>query len=164
MKVLEAPLAAISLVARPYPAYLLPEGGTGLCLFAAAFLGHNDAIHMARMEMEISLVDLDPKVQQMGDTYWPYVKMAHVGDAWEFAEWAYDEGMEWDVVSADTFTGEAERKSLDSLGLWCSLARNAVTVTHSNGSDYTVPKGWTGELFARSSDVNWLVLTRNPAA
>ena len=157
MKVLEPPLDAISRVARPYPAYLLPEGGTGLCLFAAAFLGHNDAIHMARAEMTVTLVDISERVMEMAHIY---DADYYYGDAWGFAEYNARSGESWDVVSVDTFTGDTERRSLDSLDLWCSLARTAVTVTHSNGSEYVTPDGWTDELFPRSSDVNWLVLTR----
>lgn len=158
MKVLERPLDAISREARPYPAYLLPERGTGLCLFAAAFLGHNDAIHMARAEMDITIVDTD--AARLRDMQQLYQCSMHAGDAWEFAGFMAGQFAQWDVVSVDNFTGDAERRSLASLDLWCSLARTAVTVTHSNGSDYVVPDGWTDGLFERSSDVNWLVLTR----
>jgi hypothetical protein len=42
------PLDAISKEARPYPADMLTPARTGLLLFAAAYLGVNDAIHFAR--------------------------------------------------------------------------------------------------------------------
>lgn len=163
VKVLGPPLDAISREARPYPAYLLPEGGTGLCLFAAAFLGHNDAIHMARQEMFVTCIDEDAeRLTEMAEIYYEggHAFAGIIGDAWSYAEQWQRGDAQFDVVSCDTWTGDLERRSLDSLDLWCSLARNAVTVTHSNGSAYTVPDGWTDMLFPRSSDVNWLVLTR----
>ena len=49
MRTLEPQLQRIAEQARPYPGHLLREDGTGLCLFSAAFLGWNDAIHMARV-------------------------------------------------------------------------------------------------------------------
>ena len=157
--VLAAPLDEISARARPYPAWLLPEGGTGLCLFAAAFQGHNDAIHMARMEMVVTLVDVDvPKLNDMAGLYPEWENIA--SDAWRYAKISRGIGRQWDVVSVDTWTGDLERRSLDSLDLWCSLARKAVTVTHTVGSDFEVPDGWDAGFFPRTDKVNWLVLTR----
>ena len=132
------------------------DGGTGLCLFAARFFGVNDAVHMARNRMELTLVDISDRVLEMGEMY---ECSAHVGDAWEFAAQAE---VQWDAVSVDTYTGDAARRSLDSLELWCSLARDVVTATHVLGMPYTVPDGWSDSLFERNAKngVNWLVLTR----
>ncbi len=160
MKVLEAPLDVISRDARAYPAYLLREQGDGLCLFAARFYGVNDAIHMARAEMNLTLVDLSARVLEMGEMY---ECSAHVEDAWVFAEFMRGEGAVWDNVSVDTYTGDLMRRSLQSLDLWCSLARESVTVTHTTGEPYTLPDGWAdGGLFERNprGGVSWLVLTR----
>lgn len=155
--VLEGRLGELSAEARVYPAHLLREGGTGLCLFAARFYGVNDAIHMKRNNMEIDLVDTSERVYEMGEIYGAD---AHLHDAWEFAERFASQGMKWDAVSCDTFTGDPMTRSLASLDLWCSLARDVVTVTHTPGAPYTVPDGWKGELFPRNDRVNWLVLTR----
>jgi hypothetical protein len=161
MTVLTSPLDAISRVARPYPADMLPKGGTGLCLFAAAFLGHNDAIHMARRDMHVTCVDVDSgRLNEMSRLYpanWHWYPM----DAWEFAEQARRDGWTWDVVSVDTFTGDATDRSLGTLDLWCSLAARAVTVTLSTGQDYTYPDGWRPSLFRRSDLADWLVLRRD---
>ncbi len=160
MKVLEAPLDAISRQAREYPAYLLREQGDGLCLFAARFYGVNDAIHMARAEMNLTLVDLSARVLEMGGMYGC---AAYVADAWEFAETMRAEGAVWDNVSVDTYTGDLMRRSLESLDLWCSLARESVTVTHTTGEEFVVPDGWADVgLFERNprNGVSWLVLTR----
>jgi hypothetical protein len=160
VKVLEHPLDAISRQARPYPADMLPEGGTGLCLFAAAFLGHNDAIHFARAEMKATCVDVDePRLREMCALYpddWSFRLM----DAWQYAE-TYPVREAYDVVSVDTFTGDATDRSLQSLELWCSLATKAVTVTIAHGQDYTTPTGWRPSLFQRSAIADWLVLRRD---
>jgi hypothetical protein len=156
--VLEGRLAELSAEARAYPVHLLREGGTGLCLFAARFYGVNDAINMARNSMELTLVDTSDRVIEMADMYGADV---YCGDAWEYAEHMRG-GRQWDAVSVDTYTGDICRRSLDSLELWCSLARDVVTATHVLGMPYTVPEGWSDSLFDRNprNGVNWLVLTR----
>lgn len=160
MKVLEGPpLEALSRDARVYPAHLLRYGGTGLCLFAARFFGVNDAIHMARAGMEIGLVDTSARVREMGEMYgcaWFQT------DAWEFAEKAREDGLQWDAVSVDTYTGDATTRSLGDLDLWCALARDVVTLTHVSGQRYSVPDGWVDGRMVRNprNGVNWLVLTR----
>jgi hypothetical protein len=161
--VLEGRLGDISREARVYPAHHLREGGTGLCLFSARFYGVNDAIHMRRCEMFLDLVDTSPRVWELEELYGPNV-MVHEGDAWAYAEeWAADD-RQCDAVSADTFTGDPMTRSLGSLELWCSLARDVVTVTHTPGAEYVTPDGWTDYLFPRNDRVNWLVLTRNVTA
>ena len=155
--VLDGQLGEISAEARVYPAHLLREGGTGLCLFAARFYGVNDAIHMKRNSMELMLVDTSPRVAEMADIYGCDFE---VGDAWDYAEYAAMNGHQWDAVCCDTFTGDPMTRSLNSLELWCSLARDVVTVTHTPGAPYDVPDGWKGWLFPRNDRVNWLVLER----
>jgi hypothetical protein len=155
--VLDGRLGEISAEARVYPAHLLREGGEGLCLFAARFWGVNDAIHMARQQMELTLVDTSPRVLEMGEIYAGSFPL--VTDAWASAEDWRSQDAKWDAVSCDTFTGDPMTRSLASLELWCSLARDVVTVTHTPGAPYDVPDGWKGELFPRNDRVNWLVLT-----
>lgn len=161
MRVLKAPLDAVSRDARDYPAHLLRFGGTGLCLFAARFYGINDAIHMARAGMTIDLVDTSDRVLEMGDMYGC---SAHLCDAWEFAGDAVADGRTWDAVSVDTYTGDATTRSLSNIvDLWCELAHDVVTLTHVRGQSYEVPGGWTDQLFLRNprNGTNWLVLTRD---
>lgn len=164
MTVLGPPLDRISKAARPYPAWLLPHGGTGLILFAAAYLGHNDAIHFARNDMTCTCVDTnEERLDEMADVYptdWDFV----VADAWEYAQQAAAEGQRWDVVSVDTFTGDATDRSLETLDLWCSLANHAVTATiPTKIKDRVVLDGFTGtvDFFPRSELAAWLVLTRD---
>ena len=99
VKVLQPPLDAVSRDARAYPAHLLREGGRGLCLFAARFYGVNDAVHMARAGMDLTLVDVAPRVLEMAEMY---ECSGHQKDAWAFAEFMRSEGAEWDAVSVDT--------------------------------------------------------------
>lgn len=148
-----------AIEAGPYPSLRLPVGGTGLCLFAAAFLGAQDAIHMQRAGMELDLVDTDGgRLRKMGDLY--PLSRRHVQDAWSFAEDARDLGYVWDAVSVDTWTGESTMRALGSLGLWCSLAEDMVTVTHTDGAEWFAPDGWNARIMRRSPLANWLVLTR----
>lgn len=154
----------VAMQARPYPAHLLEGCETGLVLFAAAFLGHNDAIHFAEAGLETTCVDVDMmRMREMTHLYeipgWTLV----VDDAWHFAETYAGVGKMWDAVSCDTWTGDLERRSLDSLELWCSLARRLVTATLTVGSlgSFDVPEGWQESLHERASGVYWLVLTRD---
>lgn len=161
--VLAAPLDKVSLRARPYPADMLKANRTGLCLFAAAYLGHNDAIHMARKDMAVTCVDTDrARLSEMSSLYpadWDFV----CADAWEFAEQAARDWVEWDFVSVDTYTGDATDRSMASLELWCSLARRAVTATIAlaEGPGWSAPSGWRVSLFPRSDLAAWLVLRRD---
>lgn len=153
-----ASLEDIAVEACPYPTHLLPRGGTGLCLFAAGFLGQNDAIHMWQAGMDVTCVDTDEeRVREMRSLYpddWTFV----IEDAWRFEKVATDI---YDVVSVDNFTGKIEPRVLGSLPLWCALARSLVTVTLGRGADYEVPAGWNSTTMRRSPLASWLVLTRD---
>ena len=159
--VLDPPLDRVSLQARPYPADMLPPGGSGLLLFAAGFLGVNDAIHFARRRMVCMCVDTNQARLAAMRLLYPHNWAFTAADAWQFAEAAKADGAGWDVVSVDTFTGDATDRSLETLDLWCSLARHAVTATVMYGHDYTAPDGWSSYLFPRSDRAAWLVLQRD---
>lgn len=162
MTVLGPPLDAISKEATPFPAFLLPQGGTALSLFSAAFLGVNDAIYFARADMQATCVDIDEqRLDEMADLY-PYDWDFVVSDAWAFAEEAAEEGRRWDVVTVDTYTGTDSERSIRSLYLWCSLADVAVTVTLPRkriGERFDID-GFTTTVFPRSPLAAWLVLCR----
>lgn len=157
-------LEHVAMEARPYPTHLLEGCETGLVLFAAAFFGHNDAIHFAEAGVRTTCVDVDTdRLGEMGQLYpddWMFIPE----DAWKFAEWAhgYNQKPIYDAVSVDTFTGDVMHRSLASLDLWCSLARKVVTVTivPEDVEELNVPEGWESSLYPRSSRVSWLVLTR----
>jgi hypothetical protein len=157
-------LEHIAMEARPYPTYLLEGAQTGLCLFSAAFMGHNDVIHFALEEVQTTCVDVDSeKLEVMAGLYpeeWDFV----CDDAWEFAKDHAKLGNRWDVVSVDTFRGNATERSLTNLGVWCAVAKRAVVATLEDGQTYEVPEGWRPQLFRRNSEVFWLVLLRTDAA
>lgn len=154
-------LEHVATEARPYPTYLLENAETGLCLFSAAFMGHNEAIHFALEDVQTTCVDIDSeKLERLADLYpeeWRFI----CRDAWEYAQSHAASGDRWDVVSVDTFRGNATERSLESLELWCSLANHAVIATLEEGQTYKTPKGWTAQHFRRNSEVFWLVLTRD---
>ena len=153
--------------AQPYPAYLLPKGGTALALFAAGFHGWNDVIHMARKEMDVTCVDVDgDRLWEMAEIY-PNIMTFYVKDAWEFAEEAAAEGRKWDVVSVDPFMGDAAEKAWESIPLWMSIAGEVLTLTVASNTEFVHSEGPVGEgegwkysLFPRSSRASWLVLRR----
>lgn len=159
MTVLAPPLNEIE--ACPYPADLLPEGGTALALFAAAFLGANDSIHFARKDMTVTCVDVDGKRLRRMEGLYPKDWTFLCEDAWSYAAGSAFLEYTWDVVSADTFLGNATERSMESLNLWCSLARKMVTATIRNRQAYTVPEGWRAQVFPRSAVASWLVLQRD---
>lgn len=160
MTVLAPPLDRISREARPYPADMLAGCETGLCLFAAAFLGWNDAIHMARNDMTVTCVDRDrDRLAEMANLYPPEWRF-RTEDAWRFAHDVSLFGDQWDAVSVDTFLGDATERSLRTLDLWCSLARRCVTVTIPAGTAPAVPAGWRSYEFPRSEKASWLVMQR----
>lgn len=155
-------LTHVAMAARPYPTHLLQGCETGLVLFAAAFVGHNDAIHFAEANVRTTCVDIDgDRLWQMRQLYplkWSFVS----ADAWYFATTAQQLETQYDGVSADTFTGDAMRRSLSSLDLWCSIARKFVTATITDDvEDVEIPEGWTASLYPRSDSVSWLVLERD---
>jgi hypothetical protein len=160
--VIEYPtITHVAQEARPYPTYVLENAKTGLCLFSAAFMGHNEAIHFVLEDVFTTCIDIDSvKLEAMADLYpddWRFI----CRDAWEYAEAAWARNETWDVVSVDTFRGNATERSLSDLSVWCRIAEKAVVATLEEGQTYEVPEGWTAHTFQRNSEVYWLVLTRD---
>lgn len=144
-----------------YPVHILEGAESGLCLFAAAFLGENDAVHFWDAGIRTTCVDIDHRRLETMSALYPDDWEFFAEDAWTFADRNSVLGRQWDVVSVDTFTGDAEQRSLKSLPLWCALARKALTVTLCPGSMYRVPEGFRAWHFRRSSRALWLVLIRD---
>lgn len=160
MRVAHRTLDAVISEARPYPTYLLENAETGLCLFSAAFMGHNDVIHFLLEDVLTTCVDIDAaRLTAMAELYprtWDFL----CDDAWEFAAAAAERGDRWDVVSVDSGRGSPTERSLANLDAWCALANHAVIATLEEGQTYTTPAGWSAQLFRRNSEVFWLMLTR----
>jgi len=159
-------LEHVALEARPYPRDLLAGCESGLVLFAAAFLGHNDAIHFAEAGVpNVTLVDVDgARLEEMQDLYrdptWTWLE----ADAWDVAHSAHRLEAKFDAVSVDTFTGAALERSLGDLELWTSIAGRFVTVTATRDSSYRVPRHWRSRVLARSTLAYWLILEPNRVA
>ena len=146
--------------AQIYPAFLLPDTGTALCLFAAGFWGWNDGIHMIRRGLDCTFVDTDTnKLWEMA-TLLPEGHAFHVEDAWAFASEAAYAGREWDVVSVDPFMGDCADHALETLHLWLMVTRSILTLTVKEDAKVTVPDGWDAQFFPRNSRVSWMVLQR----
>ncbi len=147
--------------AQPYPAQYLEGLETALCLFGAAFEGRNDAVHMWEYGIRTNVVDVDfgalSKMRRLYPDDWQFVNV----DAWEYAEAARREELVFDVVSVDTFTGNAELRSLASLELWTSIAGYLVTLTATPGHPFDVPDGWLVSRHWRAPGVYWLCLRRD---
>lgn len=160
MRITYPSLEHVARNAGPFPTSLVVGCESALVLFAAGFLGHNDAIHFAEAGIpDVTLVDNNaPRLEEMRSLYrdvsWEWV----AGDAWEVAGAARAVGRLWDAVTVDTFTGDAEARSLAGLELWTSLASRFVAVGASLDAEYRVPDGWSADLIPRSSHVQWLVL------
>ena len=154
------PLKRISREARPYPADMLTYCETGLCLFAAAFMGVNDAVHYARKGLHTTCVDTNAdRLSDMARVYpegWEFL----VSDAWDFAEECLAADIFYDAVSVDTFLGDATERSMGTLKLWCSIARKCVTATIPAGASPPVPAGWRSYEYPRSTKASWLVMQR----
>lgn len=153
----------ISKQARPWPSYLLEEGDECLAIFAAGFLGWNDAVHFARAGLTCGCVDTDEeKLLEMKDIYpdgWSFYAM----DAWDFAERAAYEERQWDVVTVDPFFDTMAERAAKSLPLWVSLTRRILTLTVKTSWNLSIPLGCKGSIFPRSGDVAWLVVKRDGA-
>lgn len=148
------------LANETYPTDVLAGCETGLCVFSAAFFGRQDAWYMAKAGMVVDCVDTDAvRLTQMAAVYpdgWHYISE----DAFEYAEQASREGVEYDVVSLDPFTNLFDRCA-ETLPLWCSLATRAV-VLGSRETPPDAPEGWRVAQVRKRSDfdggVYWTVL------
>lgn len=145
---------------RAFPARVLRGQETALVLFAAAFNGRQDAIHVADAGLVATCVDNDGRaLDRMYGIYppaWSFVE----ADVFEYAE---STGSMWDVVTVDCPTGAFERCA-ELLGLWCDLARHAVVLGTGDKTTFQAPDGWALQEIVRRSDfaggVYWAVFQR----
>jgi hypothetical protein len=127
----------------PFPANALRGADDALILFAAAFLGCQDAAWAAQAHLQGTCVDTDTfKLEEMRPEYpegWEFV----TADVFEFVKTT---GRTWDVVTADPWTNMMGLVA-DIVGRLCQLARRAVIVG-SGRPRLTAPDGWavTGRL------------------
>lgn len=155
-------LEHVAMEATPFPVDVLEGVESGLVLFAAAFGGVNDAIRFAEAGVrDVTLIDLNRRaLDQMTALYrderWSFAQ----ADAWSFARFAAVAGSTWDVVTVDTYTGDATNRSLSRLEDWTSIANRAVVATATRAHSPRIPAGWRSRRVVRSGLAEWLVLER----
>ncbi len=143
-----------------FPLELLEDSETALVLFAAGFLGVQDAVWIRDAGLTATCVDTDPeKMASMKPLYpddWEFVEQ----DAYAFAHWE-TERRQWDIVTADPWTGHMDTCAR-FLKEWCRLARKAVVLGTGVGTVVEAPEGWKVTGTRRRSDydggVFWTVL------
>jgi len=133
-----------------YPGHLLDGCDTALVMFAAGFLGKQDAYWIADAGLKATCVDVDAaKLQQMQTMYpdaWHFV----IQDAYDYAE--HDAGRwTWDIVSLDPWTQDFDRCAAQ-IGTWCYLANRAVILGTGAATRVTPPKGWNITEIRKRSD------------
>lgn len=143
-----------------YPSRVLEGQRTALVLFAAGFLGRQDAYWIHKAGLRAVCVDIDAeKLLEMAGLYPADWLFADV-DAYRFCQHAT---IRWDVVSLDPPTGQFAAVA-EKVDLWCARANHAVIL--GSGPDFHVktPEGWTvTETLQRSEyrgGVYWTVLER----
>lgn len=123
-----------------FPVHLLEGSGTALVLFAAAFGGENDAAHIWDAGLDGTCVDVDSAALFAMTGAYPGWTFAPA-DAFDYARAAAAAGKAWDVVTLDPFTGDTMDRVIESLPVFCALARNLV-VAGTDGREITAPDGW----------------------
>lgn len=121
-----------------YPGSLLRGRTDALVMFAAAWLGRQDAVWVAEAGLTATCVDNDgDRLEEMRALYpddWQFVN----ADVYEFGATV---DRQWDVVSLDCPSGHFDRCA-EHVQLWCDLARYAVILGTGFGTKVDVPDGW----------------------
>lgn len=146
--------------ARLFPQWVLEGAETALVLFAAAFMGKQDAAWVEKAGMHGTCVDLDEaKLLQMAEMYppdWDFI----TADVFEWTNRL--EGPVADVVTVDCPTNLFDQCG-ELVHVWCGLARKAVVLGTGIKSRTRPPTGWRiQDSVYRSSFAGgtwWTVLT-----
>jgi hypothetical protein len=150
----------------PSPDVYMQGCSTALAIFCAQWYGTQDAYWLARAGLDVTFVDEQAEKLAVMRELYPGKTSSVVGDAYEYAKRALDEGLQWDVVNLDPWTSQFDQcaKLIDT---WTTLARKVVVLGHGNYrlTAPEAPEGWQHALTIRRSDfkggVNWLVFTRD---
>lgn len=128
---------------QSFPCDTLKESDSAICFFAAAFLGKQDAIHMAMAGIK-NVVCVDTNVEKLEEMRaGPYAGLS----GWTFRSddafiAAADLGIA-DVVSCDPFTGTTMRYVITKMAVFAALARKwlilGVTSAELNASNKLSP-------------------------
>jgi hypothetical protein len=147
-----------------YPRSILRRCSDALVLFAAGFLGRQDAFWIADAGLTAVCVDvrIDP-LHDMAAVYpadWQFVH----GDVYALA--AYGALDDADLVSIDCPSGHFDRCA-DMISVWCALARRYVVLGTSGDMEFDLPDGWIEVQRRFRSDfaggTYWAVLKRTAA-
>jgi hypothetical protein len=149
--------------ARVFPVDVLDGCSTALVLFAAAFNGRNDAVHVAGAGLHATCVDVDEdRLAEMEGIY-PAAWEFRVRDAFAFARAWRTGGRRWDVVTVDCPTNLFDRCAAE-VELWCAVASQAVVLGCARGQAVVAPEGWGAagrvERSGYLGGVDWMVLKR----
>lgn len=143
-----------------YPRTYLDGCETALVVFAAAFMGAQDAIWIHDAGLDATCIDHDARLLDLMRGLYP--------SGWEFLEVDAYEWLEtaeggWDVVSVDSPTGHFERCA-EWLPIFCRLARRLVVIGIGTDTHVEAPDGWEIVECIKRSDyeggVYWSVLCR----
>lgn len=143
-----------------YPRGYLPGCETALVVFAAAFMGAQDAIWIHDAGLTATCLDHDANcLDRMKGLYpsnWDFLCV----DAYDYLEAA--EG-QWDVVSVDSPSDHFERCA-ERVESFCKLARKLVILGVGIDTQVDAPDGWEVVETIKRSDyvggVFWAVLCR----
>jgi hypothetical protein len=140
-----------------YPTEVLEGCESALVLFAAAFLGRQDACWVEEAGLVATCVDSDDRrLQEMLRLYpedWTFVR----DDAFSFVTRT---ARMWDVVSVDCPSGAFERCAAH-VTQWCQVARRAAIIGTAPGERLAQPPGWrVTRRIRRSSIAYWTVMER----
>lgn len=143
-----------------YPRTHLPGCESALVVFAAAFMGAQDAIWIHDAGLTATCIDNDidrlDRMQSLYPAGWEFLCV----DAYEWLETA--DGT-WDVVSVDSPTGHFERCA-ERVQAFCKLARNLVILGIGTDTQVEAPEGWEIVETIKRSDyaggVYWAVLCK----
>lgn len=121
-----------------FPGALLRGRKDALVLFAAGFLGKQDALWVAEAGLTATCVDTDAKLlrtmEGMYPSGWEFVE----ADAYTFAETT---DRQWDVVSLDCPSNQFQRCA-DHAPTWCRIAKHAVILGTGLHTLVKAPAGW----------------------
>lgn len=151
-------LDSIYARAGAYPTDILADCDRALLLFGAAFLGVNDAIHLAAAGLaDVTVVDIDSERLDAMRALYPDTWELVAADAFDFVQRRHAAGERYDLVSADPTTPLMPRCRAELPSL-CALARRAVVLGIEHGRPFDPPRGWHYRRIERSMDADWIVL------
>ena len=150
---------------KAYPRQALRGHRRALILFAAGFLGRQDAFWVADAGMDATCVDVDEGKLRLMETLYPPSWAFVESDAFLFAESERALARTWDVVSLDPPTNLFD-DCAQELPTWCGLAEHVVILGVGKTTQWTVPDGWyTADVRERSmfrGGVYWAVIRKRP--